>query len=75
MDHSDDETPAEQMVRELGLDPALGRRPQDSPLIQSLRDDNARAAQRAREMREPRPGDPSPSSGDDEPDVEGNGEG
>ncbi len=43
----DDETPAEQMVRELGIAPALGERIDDGPLLRQARknvDDTVRHA-------------------------------
>ena len=35
--HHDDETPAERMIRELGIAPALGERIDDNPLLRQAR--------------------------------------
>ena len=44
---ADDESPAEEIVRELGLDPALGGSIDDDPLLRQARENVADTAERA----------------------------
>jgi|HubBroStandDraft_1064217.scaffolds.fasta_scaffold05027_7 hypothetical protein len=48
----DDPSPAEQMVHDLGLDPALDERIEDDPLLRQARRNVADTARRARELRD-----------------------
>jgi hypothetical protein len=48
----DDRSPAEQMVHDLGLDPALDERIGDDPLLRQARRNVADTARRARELRD-----------------------
>ncbi|MBV8750540.1 MAG: hypothetical protein JO103_12600 [Candidatus Eremiobacteraeota bacterium] len=45
---ADDESPAEEIVRELGLDPSLGGSLDDDPLLRQARENVAETAERAR---------------------------
>ena len=49
----DDESPAEEMMRELHLDPALAERISDDPLLRQARENVAETAERAKELQEP----------------------
>ncbi|MGD0052269.1 MAG: hypothetical protein ABSD03_10705 [Vulcanimicrobiaceae bacterium] len=60
MDDDDDLSPAEQMVHDLGLDPALDERIGDDPLLRQARRNVADTARRARELRDVSDDDEAP---------------
>jgi hypothetical protein len=52
MNNDDDESPAEEMVREYGLDGALADRIGDDPLLRQARKNVADTVRRSRELRD-----------------------
>ena len=58
--HHDDETPAERMIRELGIAPALGERIDESPLLRQARKNVDETVRHAHDVQEAEDDPPSP---------------
>jgi hypothetical protein len=50
--HQDDETPAERMIRELGIGPALGERIDEGPLLRQARKNVDETVRHAHDVQE-----------------------
>ena len=59
--HHDDETPAERMIRELGIAPALGERSDEGPLLRQARRNVDETVRHAHDVQEV-PDDEAPPS-------------
>jgi hypothetical protein len=58
--HHDDETPAERMIRELGIAPSLGERIDEGPLLRQARKNVDETVRHAHDVQETEEDPPSP---------------